>query len=84
MSNSNPVTPQELREVENSIEIATQALADAAVNAKELGKLMEERVPKIIQQTYELFDGDNERAQRAVLEMGYSKEDIRACGYDVD
>ena len=49
MANSNPVTPQELQEVENNIEISTQALADAAVNAKELGRLMEERTPKIIQ-----------------------------------
>jgi len=84
MTNSNPVTPQELQEVENNMDIATKALADAAVTAKEIRIEMEERVPKIIKTTYELFDGDNAKAQKAVLEMGYTKDDIRACGYDVD
>ena len=84
MTNSNPVTPHELQEVENSIEIATQALADAAIKAKELGKLMDAQVPKTISTIYTLFEGDPKKAQKAVLEMGYTKEDICACGYDVD
>jgi len=81
---TNPITSHELQEVENNIEIATQALADAAVKAKELGKLMEAQVPKTINTIYALFEGDPRKAQKTVLEMGYSKEDIRACGYDVE
>ena len=73
-----------LKLVDYNIEIATKALADAAITAKELRILMEERVPKIINTTYALYEGDNAKAQKAVLELGYSKEDIRACGYDVD
>ena len=84
MTNSNPVTPQELQKMENNIEIATQALTDAAENAKELGRLMEERVPKIMAKMYDLYDGDAVEAQKAILELGYSKQDIRACGYNVD
>jgi hypothetical protein len=75
---------QLMQETENNIEIATKALADAAVTAKELRIEMEERVPKIIHTTYALFEGDPARAQKAVLEMGYTKADIRACGYEVN
>jgi len=83
MANSNPVTPQELQEVEHNIEIATQALASATANAKELGRLMDERTPKVIKKMYDLYDGDAVQAQKSILELGYTKEDIRACGYDV-
>jgi len=75
---------QLMQETENNIEIATKALADAAVTAKELRIEMEERVPKIIHTTYALFEDDSARAQKAVLEMGYTKEEIRTCGHEVN
>jgi len=80
MTNSNPVT---LQEVENNIEIATKALTDAAITAKEIRKEMEVQVSKTIKTIYTMFGDDPKRAQQAVFEMGYTKEDIRACGYDV-
>jgi len=75
---------QLMKETENNIEIATKALADAAITAKELRIMMEEQASKTINTIYALFDGDPARAQKAVFEMGYTKEDIRACGYYVD
>jgi len=75
---------QLMQETENNIEIATQALMSATENAKELGRLMEERTPKVMAKMYDLYDGDTVQAQKSILELGYSKEDIRACGYDVD
>ena len=75
---------QLMQETECNIEIATKSLANATINTKEIGRMMEERIPKIIRQTYELYEGNSAKAQKAVLEMGYTKEDILQCGYDVD
>ena len=74
---------QLLQETENSIEIATKALEQAAITAKEIRKEMEAQVSKTINTIYTMFGDDPKRAQKAVLEMGYTKDDIRACGYEV-
>ena len=83
MTKSNPVTPQELQEAENNIEIATKALADAAITAKELRIMMEERVPKVIKWVFESASSP-QSAVKDLLGMGYTKEEMRECGYDVD
>ena len=75
---------QLMQDTENSIEIATKALADAAVTAKELRIMMEAQVSKTINTIYVLFESDPARAQKAVFEMGYTKEEICACGYEVN
>ena len=79
------MTDKELmQEAEGNIDIATEALAHAANTAEEIRIRMEERTPKVIKFTYGMYEGDPSKAQKAVLEMGYTKDDIRACGCDVD
>jgi hypothetical protein len=73
-----------MHETENNIEVATKALEQAAITAEEIRIEMEERTPKVIRFTYGVFEMDMAKAQKAVLEMGYTKEDIRAFGYDVN
>jgi len=72
-----------MQETESNIEIATKALADAAITAKELRIMMEERVPKVIKWVFESASSP-QAAVKDLLGMGYTKEEIRACGYDVD
>jgi len=74
---------QLMQETENSIEAATKALADAAITAKELRVMMEERVPKVIKWVFESASSP-QSAVKDLLGMGYTKEEIRACGYDVN
>jgi len=83
MTNSNPVTLHELQEVENNIEIATKALADAAITAKELRIMMEERVPKVIKWVFESASSP-QAAVKDLLGMGYTEEEMCQCGYSVD
>jgi len=74
---------QLMQETENNIEIATKALADATITAKELRIMMEERVPKVIKWVFESASSP-QAAVKDLLGMSYTKEEIRACGYDVD
>ena len=74
---------QLMQETENNIEIATKAIADAAITAKELRIMMEERIPKVIKWVFESASSP-QTAVKDLLGMGYTKEEIRACGHDVD
>ena len=74
---------QLLQETENSIEAATKALTQAAISAKEIKEFMESRTPKVISKMFEISSSP-EAAVELILSMGYSKEEIRDCGYDVD
>jgi len=78
------MTDKELmQETENSIEAATKALEQAAISAKELKEIMESRVPKVIKWVFESASSP-QAAVKDLLGMGYTKEEIRDCGYDVD
>jgi len=78
------MTDKELmQETENNIEIATKALADAAITARELRIMVEERVPKVIKWVFESASSP-QSAVKDLLGKGYTKEEIRTCGYDVD
>ena len=44
---------------------------------------MESRTHKVINRMFEISSSP-EAAVELILSMGYSKEEIRACGYDVD
>jgi len=74
---------QLMQETENSIEAATKALEQAAISAKELKETMESRVPKVIKWVFESASSP-QSAVKDLLGMGYTKEEIRQCGYAVD
>jgi len=74
---------QLMQEVDNNIEIAKNSLVEATKVAKEIKEIMESRTPKVINMMFEISDF-HEGAVELILSMGYSKEDIRVCGYDVD
>ena len=74
---------QLMQETENSIKSATKALEQAAISAKELKEIMESRTPKVINRMFEISSSP-EAAIALILSMGYSKEEIRACGYNVE
>ena len=74
---------QLMQEVENNIEIAKNSLVEATTVAKEIKEFMESRTPKVINRMFEISDS-HEGAVELILSMGYTKEEIRQCGYDVD
>ena len=74
---------QLMQEVDNNIEIAKNSLVEATKAAKEIKEIMESRTPKVINRMFEISDS-HEGAVELILSMGYTKEEIRTCGYDVD
>jgi len=74
---------QLMQETENSIEAATKALEQAAISAKELKEIMESRIPKVIKWVFESASSP-QSAVKDLLGMGYTKKEIRDCGYGVD
>ena len=74
---------QLMQEVENNIEVAKNSLVEATTVAKEIKELMESRTPNVINRMFEISDS-HEGAVELILSMGYTKEEIRQCGHDVD
>jgi len=74
---------QLMQEVDSNIEIAKSSLVEATKAAKEIKESMESRVHKVINRMFEISSSP-EAAVELILSMGYSKEEICECGYDVD
>ena len=89
LKNLNPlevviVTEKQLmQQTENSIAAAENAIVEMKKNATKIQEMMESRTPKVIKRMFELSDS-HEGAVELILSMGYTKEEIRDCGHDVD
>jgi len=74
---------QLMQEVENNFTIATEALERGIAAAKEIENIMESRTTKVINRMFELIP-NQEEAIVAILDMGYSRQEICEAGHDVD
>ena len=74
---------QLMQEVDNNIEIAKNSLVEATKVSKEIKESMESRTHKVINRMFEISSSP-EAAVELILSMGYTKEEIRDCGYDAD
>jgi len=74
---------QLMQEVDSNIEIAKNSLIEATKVSKEIKESMESRTHKVISRMFEISDS-HEGTVELILSMGYTKEEIRQCGHDVD
>jgi len=74
---------QLMQEVDSNIEIAENSLVEATNVSKEIKESMESRTYKVINRMFEISSSPK-AAVELILSMGYTKEEICECGYDVD
>ena len=74
---------QLIQEVDSNIEIAENSLVEATNVSKEIKESMESRTYKVISRMFEISSSPK-AAVELILSMGYTKEEICECGYDVD